>query len=305
MNLSRARSVLIIVLWLSAVVARSDDSGLELPAFIGHNMVLQRDAVNVLRGKAGPKEYVSVSYKHPRPFETRADEQGFWALELPTKGMPAGPESLEFSLGRKKTLRHALTLTNVVVGDVLLIGSIKQSVPPPPNMLAENQVRQMLGRIRLMNIASMGQASSNLYAMPMQWKTFAPGAPEIHHLSVQAFAWGINVTETYTGIIQTRAEDLSAWSQKNSLRSDIREKSRASRQSLLFGSRDAAHSIATNTIASAIEQRLTALAAAKHRGVVTNIPSPVQCDWPMVKLREQFDPASPPASLITFDSAIW
>ena len=94
----------------SLFAASSALADVKLPAVIGDNMVLQRDAKVVIWGTADPGEKVSVSLRDQKAGAT-ADGEGRWKVQLGP--VPAGGP-MEMTVAGKNTL----TLKNLLVGEV-------------------------------------------------------------------------------------------------------------------------------------------------------------------------------------------
>jgi len=96
-------------LLLASGVASAD---IRLPRLVGDNMVLQRDAPVRLWGWADPGERVHIEFRNQSVTAT-ADAAGAWAATLaPLKA--GGPYRMRL------TGKHAITLGNILVGDVWL-----------------------------------------------------------------------------------------------------------------------------------------------------------------------------------------
>jgi len=84
---------------------------IKLPRLLGNNAVLQREIRLPLRGQAAKKSKVSIVFAG-NSYETRADKNGLWALELPP--LPAGgPFQMRINDGKE-----ILILENILIGDV-------------------------------------------------------------------------------------------------------------------------------------------------------------------------------------------
>ena len=82
----------------------------KLPAFVGDRMVLQRDRAVKLWGWADPGEAVSVVYANRKTYNTNADANGCWSLELPAM-KAGGPYTIRI---------NDLALNDILFGDVFL-----------------------------------------------------------------------------------------------------------------------------------------------------------------------------------------
>ena len=97
---------------LALLLAVQLPARVKLPAVLGSNMVLQRNAEVNFWGEASPRSRVRVTASWDgRTHETRVDASGRWALKLPT-GEAGGPYTVTLSDG------EPLVLDNVLVGEV-------------------------------------------------------------------------------------------------------------------------------------------------------------------------------------------
>src|SRR5262245_20490487 len=93
-----------------AGTARAD---VRLPAVIGNNMVLQRDAPLPIWGWADPGEQVTVSLGANKASAT-AGADGKWQVQLPAMTSSADP--VEMTVAGKNTIN----LKNILIGEVWL-----------------------------------------------------------------------------------------------------------------------------------------------------------------------------------------
>ncbi len=106
-------SAAIAILAVSSLAwSRTACADIRLPRLVGDNMVLQRDAPVRIWGWADPGERVAVAFRDQRR-DARADAHGNWSVTLAPLAA-GGPDSLRLA-GRR-----AITLSNILVGDVWL-----------------------------------------------------------------------------------------------------------------------------------------------------------------------------------------
>lgn len=104
------RTLIFLLLVLSGSLLRAE---VKLPAFVGDNMVLQRDAAINIWGWADAGEKVTVLFLD-RKMSAKAGKDGRWAVTL--NPVPAGGPFEMTLKGRKNTI----VIKNILVGDVWL-----------------------------------------------------------------------------------------------------------------------------------------------------------------------------------------
>ncbi len=106
------KSIFLILLLLPLAVSAK----IELPAILGDNMVLQRNAQVNLWGKATPDQKVSVTTSwNGAEYQTTAGRDGAWKLQVATTEA-GGPYSITISDGTETVLN------NVLLGEVWICG---------------------------------------------------------------------------------------------------------------------------------------------------------------------------------------
>ena len=85
---------------------------IELPKVISDNMILQRNQIVNIWGKAKPYENITVTFKKQSK-KTKADAQGKWQLLLDPLTASDIPSIMEINGEEEK-----ITLKNILVGDV-------------------------------------------------------------------------------------------------------------------------------------------------------------------------------------------
>jgi len=144
-------------------------SGLCVHNLFQSNMVLQRDRPIPIRGWAAPGETVTVTFgKETRTATAAADRS--WQVELPA--MPASSEPGTITVkGKTETLE----LTNLLVGDVWLLGGqsnmefeIRKLEEGPLEILSAN-----FDQIRLFTVPQQnGPETRNAFPRQYQWNSF-------------------------------------------------------------------------------------------------------------------------------------
>ncbi|HEY4416505.1 MAG TPA: sialate O-acetylesterase [Verrucomicrobiae bacterium] len=165
----KARVFLLIpaVLALSAAGAMADIS---LPPVFTDNMVLQREVLLPVWGRAMAGETVTVEFAGQKK-TTTADAQGEWKLKLDPLAASAEPRTLRISGGQK------IQFTNVLVGEVwLAAGQSNMEFP----LARENSARTEIpaatnSQLRLLNFPFAGQY---FYAKPFGAEETARQTPE-------------------------------------------------------------------------------------------------------------------------------
>ena len=95
----------------------ASEAKIKFASIFSDDMVMQQNAVVKVHGSAAPGSEVKLSAAWSnQKLKTKADEKGRWAIELPTPGY-GGPYTVTAS-----DRDGALTLNNVLVGDVWICG---------------------------------------------------------------------------------------------------------------------------------------------------------------------------------------
>ncbi|HWH69525.1 MAG TPA: hypothetical protein VNT26_09085 [Candidatus Sulfotelmatobacter sp.] len=284
-----------------------------LPPLFAHNMVLQKGAKNLIWGKSTGRERVWVSYKtdkNPSPSGT-PDKAGFWQVELDLRTvLSPEPDNLVISVGKKDQQREVQVLTNVVVGDVLLLGVLGKGVPPqlPPEERLRAQyldsVKYQLQNLRFTSLPKLGSMRNACAASPATWTVCAAEPATLEQLSALAFVWTVHLGKSPIGIIQTEPPGL-VQGLRRSFSNTALENGRQKHLAELNDECLPAYHFATNSVGLVQQRRRAQLIQAKHEGLATNIPAPIQYEEPHARLKEEFDEKQPPAALLTFDAAVW
>ncbi len=107
------------VLLLACLLAASVQAKLRLPALVGDNMVLQRDATVNLWGWAEPDSKVAVKLSWDRAIPVvTADKSGAWMVKVNTPGA-GGPHTVTIAeTASDRSKNDNVTLKNIAIGEV-------------------------------------------------------------------------------------------------------------------------------------------------------------------------------------------
>lgn len=104
------RLSIILLAFLSVLETQAH---LKLPALIGNNMVLQRNATPKIWGEASPGETITITPSwNGKNYRTVCDEQGQWCIQIETIE-EGGPHSIQIATPKEKMI-----LENILIGDV-------------------------------------------------------------------------------------------------------------------------------------------------------------------------------------------
>ena len=291
----------------------------KLGPLFAHNMVLQQGQVNTIRGWAKAGEYVAISY--------RGQEFGPEKVAKPAKGVKLGAWAVDLDLrqqtnavsgqlliktGPKKNLQPAVVLTNVVVGEVWLLGVVNgKGLPAPgPQPDAKEKPKHLqpdfLRFVTVSNLSSLADISPG---PGVSWNIGSPGFHGFEELRMLAYYWAFHWFGLhsgrfqYIGIIQVRTNDVAPLLRPGSTSSSA-NKAHMQRAEELHAARTIAYENAKSAVAQAQYDRRKDLIAAKHAGKVIQ-PAPIfQYDPPNVYLPEAFKAKLPPW-LPSFEGAVW
>ncbi len=142
-----------ILLLLLNLFSEGIKAEVRLPRLISSGMVLQRDVPLKIWGWAGPKEKVKVVFLG-KAYETRADAQGNWNVELPACN-PGGPFEMQV---------NEIRLEDLLVGDVWLCsGQSNMELP----------VRRVLD-LYASEIKKVNNPDIRLFKVPMHYNFQGP-----------------------------------------------------------------------------------------------------------------------------------
>ena len=273
----------------------------QLPPQFSDNLVLQRNARNVLWGRAARGKQVWVRFKNLTG-KTTSNRDGDWKIELDlTKLKDLGPDKLEIGVG--KADQPAVVLTNVVVGEVWLLGVCngKGVSIPPTNLLSFGQ--EKIRFLTATNLSSLRDTQTDAIA---PWRVCALGSIDPRQISALSFYVATAVTNGYPGyigIVQTSLSDLAEGLRPTK---SAQEKVRAERHETLGIWLHDVWLKATTAVVDAQRAQRDRNREAILQGQEQDRSQLNQYDkFPIVYSREAFDSQKPPASLLNFDGAIW
>jgi len=267
-------------------------SQIELPPVFGHNMVLQKDQVNVIWCKGPPKQKIWMEYKGIKCRET-VENDGFWrgALDLKSK-KPAepGPGSLYFGIG-KQGQDPLLELTNVVIGRLwLFAGWDNKGIPASDSN--EHRISTP-ERLRFATVRDFVNLKTLVSPEIQSWVTYPAQPSEFERFPEMSLRIGKALLgdKDYIGIIQTTVASLAPGF--------------AGRRSPTDVDVDIAWKLGSNSVWVAQSARQQQMIRLKREGRVVPVPPIYQYEKPSPCLRDSFPSDQPPASLLSFEGAIW
>jgi hypothetical protein len=287
--------------------------GVKLAPLFSHNMVLQQGQVNTIRGWAKPGQYVTITY-HERDYgPEKAAKSGAWAVDLDLREQwaPVSGQML-IKIGPKKNLLPAIVLTNVVVGEVWLLGVVNEKgvpAPGPQNEAEWEAHRRQPDFLRFATVSNLSSPADSASAQDVSWHLGSPGFDGFEDLRVLAYYWAFHllglhpVAIQYIGIIQVRTNEVAPWLRPASGSSSPNQ-ARPQRSAELDAVRIIAYESARTAVAQAQQARRQALIDAKHAGKVIQAAPIFQYDPPSVHLLESFKPRLP-IWLPSFEGAVW
>lgn len=183
---------------ISALTATVASADVRLPALVGSNMVLQRDAKIKVWGWADPGEKVHVTFQD-RTIATRADRNGQWMATLGP--YPAGGPH-EMVVAGKNTL----TLQDVLIGDVWLgSGQSNMEWPLKATSGADREVAAAsFANIRLFKVKYGPSAQPQQDVASVGWQAVTPET--VTDFSAVAYLFGRELHQRYhvpIGLIQS------------------------------------------------------------------------------------------------------
>ena len=287
--------------------------GVRLAPLFSHNMVLQQGAVNKIRGWAKPGEYVAITYREREYGPEKVPKSGEWVVDLDLGAQTNFVSGqLLVKTGPKKNLQSAVVLTNVVVGEVWLLGVVNEKgLPAPwPQTDAEWKPHRLQPDfLRFVTIPNLSAPMDSASAQSVLWHIGSPGFNGFQELRVLAYYWAFHlhdrhpVANQYIGIIQSRTNEIVPWL-RPALWSSSPNRGYVQRLEDLHAVRTIAYENARGAVAQAQQDRRHALIEAKHAGVVIQ-PVPVfQYDPPSVYLLEASKTKLPPW-FPSIEGAVW
>ncbi len=270
-----------------------------LPPLFSNNMVLQQGTPNVVWGWGLPGQRVWVRFKHLTA-TSKVARDGRWAvkLNLADRELTPYPDNLLIGIG-KPGQNLTVAFTNVAVGNVWLLGVCDGKGLPLKARESLQWNREGIRFLTLTNLASVRESST---PGKTAWQSCAPDDLDLSQISVFSFYMAFNLGDGYIGVIQTSTNSLVCGLANPVPTAAALPRERDDQVRLGL---PAAWGIASNKVQQAQEARQAALDEGKIRGVVINLPDIFQYDSPVIYPRAAFSAAQPPASILSFEGAIW
>ena len=178
---------LVVIFIVSVVLAHTT---IKLPALVGNNMVLQRDAKINLWGWATPGEKINITFQN-KTVKATTDKDGKWAVILPA--LPAGgPYNMVI-----KGKAESDTIRNILVGDVWLASgqSNMEFITKKVNNSKEEIEKANYSNIRLFGVNKNLSFQPEKYIKSDGWVECSPKSVE--YFSVIAYLFGRELCEKY------------------------------------------------------------------------------------------------------------
>jgi hypothetical protein len=278
------------------VLAVRSLAGIELPALYSDNMVLQQGARHQITGKAPPKSAITVTYKGISA-SAKANGTGAWTVELNLRKLnDCSPANLVIELKeRSSTNRSSLTLSNVAVGTVWLIGEFDATGLRTNAAHLDFPTRARMRFLPATDFPALQHPQVRL--APPGWHAFTDREAAQLGLTTFAAHLAAELGDGFIGIVQVPRETIASMGPvKNPLPTNPR--------------REAATQIFTRVLAAANrevrterERRQLLRIQAKHHGIVGSIPSVRDYGLAQVRLESDFEFSTPPP--LAFEGAIW
>jgi hypothetical protein len=304
---SRVRSiagvVLAVVLAGCVQVPTNVRDEIQLPPLFSDNMVLQQGVKNRLWGKTTPGKRVWVEFRG-KVTTSRADRSGAWRVDLDCTDFvssDSGHLAISIGIGTGKGARTAvIVLTNVVVGDVWIVGVPKdQGVPVKPR----DGLPFSTNLMRSITVPELGTGDLSAVGTSSSWQLYGTASLPADEVNALGFWLAHQLSRRhYVGIVQSTPEGLTSALRPSYTLTAGRQKflDEAVRIALrgawdqVLGEVKRAQQIRNDTIVT-------------NRGVGLPDPPPIipYTSFPVVHLQEEFQPSKPPASLLSFQGAFW
>ncbi len=183
------RAGILIMLVISLLGCQRTPSGLELPALIGDNMILQQKTDAKIWGKANPGHKINVIASWDARAQTKSGKDGKWSVALPAP-VAGGPYTMTISC--KDT---SIIIYNILAGEVWFCsGQSNMEMPligwPPVDTVmysAATIASAILPEIRLFNIQRKISVEP-LEDCTGRWEMCSPSTVE--QFSATAFFFG-------------------------------------------------------------------------------------------------------------------
>jgi sialate O-acetylesterase len=188
-----------LIIFIFALIGHSVWADIKLPALVGDNMVLQRDARINIWGWADPNENISILFTD-HALKTKAGKDGRWKIILPPQGA-GGP--YEMVLKGKKS---SVTIKNILIGEVWLASgqSNMELALKYINNASEEIESADFADIRLFTVTRAATFQPQKDVKSDGWKICSPGSAE--KFSAVAYLFGRELYKKYkvpVGLIHT------------------------------------------------------------------------------------------------------
>jgi len=275
---------------------------IRLASLFSDNMVLQRGAWNNIYGWSAPGTQIWVAFRSVSA-SARADRTGAWTVRLDLRTvLDSVPAKLAIGEGKERRVAR-IELTNVVAGDVWVLGvSNGRGVPLQPTQ-SYSLDRPNIRFVTITDLSLLREPSGQTRS---PWRIYSAESIRLQELPAISFyfARALNVLwpGQRIGIIHTDPGHLTAGLREGEHLQDERREFLNKISSCLYST----WYYATNEVQRVEELREQQLIDAKVLGIVTD-PPPIlpYLHFPTARLREQFDPAKIPAIMFTFEGAVW
>lgn len=190
-------------------------AAIKLPALVGDNMVLQRNANINIWGWADSGEKVSIQFQG-KQFKTTTNPDGKWKLVLPSY-QAGGPYKMTIKG------KNTITIQNILVGDVWLASgqSNMEFQLKNANNSAEEIKSANFDRIRLFSVAKNYSFQKKQELSSEGWKVCS--TTSVENFSAVAFLFGREIYQKYqipVGLINTSwgGTTAEAWTSAEGLK---------------------------------------------------------------------------------------
>ena len=260
-----------------------------IPACFSSNMVLQRDSYIRIWGSGVPKTTLWVEFLDRRS-NVRVEKDGRWELKLRVEGAVKVGSALKI-FENSTTAPPSIVLTNVLVGDVWIIG-----VSPGEGVSTNLGPRHPLtGPARTLTGPDLNTLVTRGSDPAPAWRLL--GQDPISALAL-TFAEELSSSEKGVpiGLVLADLKGLGGLDQNRS--NDAVDKT-------LNGLQEQALRVANIWVGVRRKEEFNELVKLKRRGVVNETPLLKDFAKRNIYLRKDFDLNKPPASVLSFKGVLW
>jgi hypothetical protein len=278
------------------VLAGRSLAGIELPALYSDNMVLQQGARHQITGKAPPKSAITITYKGLSA-SAKANSTGAWTVELNLRKLTdCSPADLVIELKeRSSTNRSSLTLSNVAVGTVWLIGESDASALRTNAAHLDFTTRARMRFLQPTGLPALQHPQ--VRPAPPGWHAFTDRDAAQLGLNTFAVHLAAELGDGFIGIVQIPRETIASL---GPVKSPLPANARREAATKIFARALAA---ANREVRTERERRQLLRIQAKHHGIVGSIPTVRDYGPAQVRLESDFEFPTPPP--LEFEVAIW